>query len=110
MIYQNIDTRFRKIFRDAVQVTFYRRSPDKTAKTLKNFFSDYYRVELISSPHAVPSDTDILNVLEEEAVDIPDFTGTIWVEKAGEKAFEKNKAWGPMRELYITLFMDHCSA
>jgi hypothetical protein len=106
MILQDPDWEIRRIFRDAAHVVFYRKKETEEVLKLKSFFEDYYRVTLITGENPVP-ECDLLCITPEES----GISAGKWVWIEGSlKKISGNRIEGPMKETYIRLFLDSCSA
>lgn len=103
------DWNIKKLFRDSVKITFYRKEFDKKSNNLVEFFSDYYKVSKISDLSLLDPKTDILNCLKSpDTLAYPDVK--IWQECDEEPLFSNEIFYGAMKDLYIRLFLEHCSA
>jgi hypothetical protein len=92
-------------------VTFYRPEFDAAVENLSDFFSDYYRVRTAAKPEDIPAETDILNILEADRNSVSDSDFLyLWIETEEKQESDPPLLYGPMKKLYIQLFLDQCSA
>ena len=105
----NKEWEIKKLFSNIYQLVICRKNIRDAGQKLLDFFKDYYQVKLIHDLNDLNNPEICLNILPEMLEQAKSRNiKSIWIEH--NKLDMKDQIYyGPMKETYISLFLDQCS-